>query len=534
MLKRQHAEYVRQTWFSFMLQYLYQFQPAGRSEIEFLDRRPDRHAARSLDGGSTRHEPPSEDGLDGRDSGAGEGLERRGSGQKQVWNSSEARDEQQNTGTTKGEVQHWTQIFGRDDQRKSVTTEGVENLQDLLVEETTQNSDQEHSEMEREELYQESTTAPLQEEVPRKEETIDSRNSGKDLIQPSADTVESRQNVDEKEELLQSSGKQAAEEELDYSENDLSDAPLQTEEAGPPDAGTVDDAQPIRRGVLRVRITEFLNPSNKDADGDCCMEYSEDSTCRGYCRLFFRVCATHSSRNVLFAEPATPPTSAPAPFLPTVSAVEEEPTPPPSSRNLFTMPSLEAVRHKMISNRRIGSLSDAGRDEGSDYQGRGIFGAKSKRAEDQRNFNPNVPCTLGLIVTEVVANSSLRADVEGALDISFPFTSDWPVSFRIIVEAWHDVTGFLFNSSKDVKSAERAGALVARHASRLTVPAGQAWQTRRRVMNHAASILYGVRVLCSPPFTGAKCIKSHVSAKPLEDALFADNRLVILQSPAVE
>ena len=45
---------------------------------------------------------------------------------------------------------------------------------------------------------------------------------------------------------------------------------------------------PIRRGVLRVRITEFLNPSNKDADGDCCMEFKNTPTCKGYCRLFFR------------------------------------------------------------------------------------------------------------------------------------------------------------------------------------------------------------------------------------------------------
>lgn len=48
------------------------------------------------------------------------------------------------------------------------------------------------------------------------------------------------------------------------------------------------EARPLRRGVLRVRITEFLNPANKDADGDCCMDQNSGYTCGGYCRLFFR------------------------------------------------------------------------------------------------------------------------------------------------------------------------------------------------------------------------------------------------------
>ncbi|KAF2365862.1 Notch ligand N-terminal domain [Trinorchestia longiramus] len=244
---------------------------------------------------------------------------------------------------------------------------------------------------------------------------------------------------------------------------------------------------PSRRGVLKVRITEFLNPSNKDADGDCCMKNISSSSCGGYCRLFFRVCATHSSRNVVLSQRATPPPKHPGTFRPTTVPPEDA----TDSRNLFSMPSLEAVRHKMMSSRRA--------------EGVAAVVPTPKKKEEKRNFDPNVPCTLGLIVTEVVANSSLRANVEGALDITFPFTSDWPVSFRIIVEAWHDVTGFLFNSSQPPLSADRAGTLVARHASRLSVVAGQAWQTQRRVMTHAASIIYGVRVACMPPYTGARC-----------------------------
>ena len=54
------------------------------------------------------------------------------------------------------------------------------------------------------------------------------------------------------------------------------------------DKRNAEQVRPLRRGVLRVRITEFLNPSNKDADGDCCMEQSKGSACAGYCRLFFR------------------------------------------------------------------------------------------------------------------------------------------------------------------------------------------------------------------------------------------------------
>jgi hypothetical protein len=61
-----------------------------------------------------------------------------------------------------------------------------------------------------------------------------------------------------------------------------------------------------------------------------------------------------------------------------------------------------------------------------------VLPSAKRKAEDRKDFDPNVPCTLGLIVTEVVANSSLRANVEGALDITFPFTSDWPVSNRVL------------------------------------------------------------------------------------------------------
>ncbi|XP_018027826.1 uncharacterized protein LOC108683061 [Hyalella azteca] len=231
------------------------------------------------------------------------------------------------------------------------------------------------------------------------------------------------------------------------------------------------DELPSRRGVLQVRITEFLNPSNKDADGDCCMKDSASSSCGGYCRLFFRVCATHSSRNVLLAQPATPPPQQPPIFLPTTLPPEDRTD--SSSRGLFSMPSLEAVRHKMMRSRRVMGAAE-------------VLPSAKRKVEDRKDFDPNVPCTLGLIVTEVVANSSLRANVEGALDITFPFTSDWPVSFRVIIEAWHDVTGFLFNSTQPPLSADRAGTLVARHASRLSVVAGQAWQTQRRVMTHAA------------------------------------------------
>jgi len=70
-------------------------------------------------------------------------------------------------------------------------------------------------------------------------------------------------------------------EELEASENTLDSPPHLSPSPS-------DKNLPIRKGVLRVRITEFLNPSNKDADGDCCMEFKDAPTCRGHCRLFFR------------------------------------------------------------------------------------------------------------------------------------------------------------------------------------------------------------------------------------------------------
>ena len=139
---------------------------------------------------------------------------------------------------------------------------------------------------------------------------------------------------------------------------------------------------------------------------------------------FTRVCATHSSRNVQLSKPATPPThdGDDSSFRPTVSPQRrQQHTTTTDGRSLHSMPSLEAIRHKMMSSRRIGSALPDDLNQSPNF-------INGKKLAEQRNFNPNIPCTLGLIVTEVVANSSLRANVEGALDITFPFTSDLPVS----------------------------------------------------------------------------------------------------------
>ena len=45
-----------------------------------------------------------------------------------------------------------------------------------------------------------------------------------------------------------------------------------------------------------------------------------------------------------------------------------------------------------------------------------------------RKIDPNFPCSVGVIVTDVIADNNLKASDEGLLDVKFPFDFPWPVS----------------------------------------------------------------------------------------------------------
>ncbi|XP_064112158.1 protein eyes shut-like isoform X1 [Macrobrachium nipponense] len=236
------------------------------------------------------------------------------------------------------------------------------------------------------------------------------------------------------------------------------------------------------KGVLRVRITNFQNPLNKDAEGNCCMNFRRAPSCEGSCRTFFRVCATHSPRPlVIFPENLRSPneTSSLSSLLAAreLGRVSGLVVPPPRALKLKT-------------------------------RGRGPRRTRTRAMRSRgRGINPHVPCTLGLLVTEVVTNSSLDINKEGALEITFPFSTPWPINFKLILEAWHDVTGQLFKTQEALKIDERVGKLIMRHVGRHAVEAGENWSHYKYRPIHT-QLHYSLRVSCASPYYGNKCSKS--------------------------
>ncbi|XP_071548021.1 uncharacterized protein [Panulirus ornatus] len=114
------------------------------------------------------------------------------------------------------------------------------------------------------------------------------------------------------------------------------------------------------------------------------------------------------------------------------------------------------------------------------------------------------PCPLGLLVTEVVTNSSLLARLHGALDLTFPFTQPWQVRFKLIVEAWHDVTGKLFSMEEPVMERDGLGQLIARHEGHHVVRSGHPWSHHAHANDHT-TLHYALKVICVDPFHGTRC-----------------------------
>ncbi|XP_037778716.1 uncharacterized protein LOC119575270 [Penaeus monodon] len=232
------------------------------------------------------------------------------------------------------------------------------------------------------------------------------------------------------------------------------------------------------KGILRVRLNSFQNPQAKDVEGNCCRNYRRGPTCRGSCRTFFRVCATHSPRPLIL--PATPQTR-------------------PASANVSSTPAEEMKVFRAPVPRAL--LLGGRRRRG---QRRARTSAVTGRS---RGRVPHIPCTLGLIVTEVIANNSLDASEEGALDITFPFSSPWPINFKLILEAWHDVTGTLFQTQEALRIDERVGKLISRHVGRHALEAGMEWLSYS-YSHERTSLQYSIKVNCASPFYGAQCSKS--------------------------
>ncbi|MPC11248.1 Delta-like protein 4 [Portunus trituberculatus] len=115
-------------------------------------------------------------------------------------------------------------------------------------------------------------------------------------------------------------------------------------------------------------------------------------------------------------------------------------------------------------------------------------------------------CPLGLLVTRVVANGSLVARDQGVLDMTFPFTQQWPEDFKLILEAWHDVTGQLFRAPRPgkEKASPTGGQLIARHVAHHHQEGGRPWSFHAHANAHTG-LRYALKVTCTAPHHGPDC-----------------------------
>nr|XP_045585082.1 uncharacterized protein LOC123747094 [Procambarus clarkii] len=256
------------------------------------------------------------------------------------------------------------------------------------------------------------------------------------------------------------------------------------------------------KGVLRVRVTSFTNDLSRGAEGECCLNPGgrRAPPCSLHCRTFFRVCATHSARP---HRPRPPPPSATlnttlggSSSLLAAAILNTQPT--YLVTQALTVTGLGRRGRSRLGGRR--SAGENGTTSPTPAGEREGWGSSSRRTAPL----PQVPCTLGLLVTAVVTNNSLHAPTDGALDITLPFTIPWPVTFKLIIEAWHDVTGRLFKIRQPPKRTERVGQLIVRHVGHHRVEGERVWAHYAHA-NAYTTLNYSLKVTCVTPFRGPRC-----------------------------
>ncbi|CAG0885993.1 unnamed protein product [Darwinula stevensoni] len=140
--------------------------------------------------------------------------------------------------------------------------------------------------------------------------------------------------------------------------------------------------------------------------------------------------------------------------------------------------------------------------------GRDFTQAYTSTDKERHAVDPNAPCSIGVIVTDVVANNSLESHDEGILDIKFPFDFPWTKRVAVIIESWHDVTGDLFSYKGVAKVHDKLAKLIARVTVVDDIEPGQDW-TLHWYKNENVHMDYALRVSCKKNFAGADCTEHH-------------------------
>ncbi|XP_043246261.1 uncharacterized protein LOC122393885 [Amphibalanus amphitrite] len=136
------------------------------------------------------------------------------------------------------------------------------------------------------------------------------------------------------------------------------------------------------------------------------------------------------------------------------------------------------------------------------------LGPARRGAPERRWRRPQLPCSLGLLVTGVVANSSLVNQHNRVLEMTFPFDGAWPGELDLTIEAWHDTTGKLFSERPTATDKPVARPrIISRTVVRRPLAPAPGW-SRDRVRQGHVQLEYDVRLVCDPDpaSRGADCM----------------------------
>ncbi|XP_059482869.1 mucin-2-like isoform X2 [Neocloeon triangulifer] len=117
-------------------------------------------------------------------------------------------------------------------------------------------------------------------------------------------------------------------------------------------------------------------------------------------------------------------------------------------------------------------------------------------------------CPLGLLVTPTIANNSLEPRRDGLLLMRFPYR-EWPGKVKLVIEAWHDVTGQLFGRDPYESPEEKVAKMIVRVERRHKLVFGDDWLRRsvrvnlphrgpQRKLNRRITFTYALRLASVP------------------------------------
>ncbi|XP_077286660.1 uncharacterized protein LOC143911581 [Arctopsyche grandis] len=122
----------------------------------------------------------------------------------------------------------------------------------------------------------------------------------------------------------------------------------------------------------------------------------------------------------------------------------------------------------------------------------------------QTNVDTTSPCTFGDVTTPVLGENNLNmtdSPVEGFINpIRFPFDFNWPGTFSLIVEAWHD------SNETSRTGGGASGTLISRMSKQSWLGVSEQWQANEDRSSDGMRVLeYEYRVTCDAHYYGQGC-----------------------------